>query len=94
MNSNTRPATDSQNAARAINIYKIPLSMVPPLKAYIAGATRIAAALAPGRGWPGAAKAAIVVQARLSVPTGGCAFGHTMAAAAMGGKWYGLEPVH
>lgn len=36
------------------------------------------------RAW--AAQVAIVVQALLSVPAGGCALGHPMAAAAVGGK--------
>ena len=41
-----------------------------------------------------AAQGAIVVQALLSVPAGGRAFGHTMAAAAVYRIWYGLELVH
>ena len=44
--------------------------------------------------WPRAAQAAIVIQALGLVIAGCSAFGHSVAATAVGGVWDGLELVH
>ena len=85
---NTRPKSDCHggNIKTSVTLHRRAFR----LKAYIAGATRIAATLAPGRGWAWSAQAAIVVQALRLVIAGCCALGHTMAAPAMGGVGDGL----
>jgi hypothetical protein len=66
----------------------------PQSKANIASAAHLAAALAPGRGGPGAAYVAIVPQPVLGIPSGSRGLGERVTAPAAGGMGDGLELVH